>query len=80
MHIRDYGTGAAAPPESLGYPVGMRVNHTRERLDRGETVFGCGLQAYRSAEVPRAFAAAGFDYVFIDMEHGAFDMETCPIA
>ncbi|MBZ5582328.1 MAG: aldolase [Acidobacteriia bacterium] len=54
----------------------MRVNHTRERLDRGETVFGCGLQAYRSAEVPRAFAAAGFDYVFIDMEHGAFDLET----
>ncbi len=54
----------------------MRVNHTRERLDRGETVFGCGLQSYRSAEVPRAFAAAGFDYVFIDMEHGAFDLET----
>jgi 2-keto-3-deoxy-L-rhamnonate aldolase RhmA len=54
----------------------MRVNQTRERLSKGETVFGCGLQAYRSAEVPRAFAAAGFDYVFIDMEHGAFDLET----
>jgi 2-dehydro-3-deoxyglucarate aldolase/4-hydroxy-2-oxoheptanedioate aldolase len=54
----------------------MRVNHTRERLAKGETVFGCGLQSYRSAEIPRAFAAAGFDYVFIDMEHGAFDLET----
>ena len=54
----------------------MRVNLTRERLDKGETVFGCGLQVYRSPEICRAFAAAGFDYVFIDMEHGTFDLET----
>ena len=54
----------------------MRVNQTRERLARGETVYGCGLQVYRSPEIPRAFAAAGFDYVFIDMEHGSFDLET----
>jgi 2-keto-3-deoxy-L-rhamnonate aldolase RhmA len=54
----------------------MLINHTRERLARGETVFGCGLQVYRSAEIPRVFAAAGFDYVFIDMEHGAYDLET----
>src|SRR5215472_9521034 len=54
----------------------MQVNQTRERLSRGETVFGCGLQCYRSAEIPRAFAAAGFDYVFIDMEHGSYDLET----
>ena len=48
----------------------MRINTTRERLQRGETVYGCGLQVYRAPEIPRAFAAAGFDYVFIDMEHG----------
>ena len=54
----------------------MRVNQTRERLSRGETVFGCGLQVYRSPEIPRAFAAAGFDYVFIDMEHGSYNLET----
>ncbi len=54
----------------------MRVNQTRERLARGETVFGCGLQVYRSAEIPRTFASAGFDYVFIDMEHGSYDLET----
>src|ERR1051326_385441 len=54
----------------------MRVNQTRERLAKGETVFGCGLQCYRSAEIPRAFATAGFDYVFIDMEHGSYDLET----
>jgi len=54
----------------------MRVNSTREKLSRGETVIGCGLQCYRSPEIARTFAAAGFDYVFIDMEHGSYDLET----
>ncbi len=54
----------------------MRTNHTLERLRRGQTVFGCALQCYRSAEVPKALAAAGFDYLFIDLEHGGFDLET----
>jgi 2-keto-3-deoxy-L-rhamnonate aldolase RhmA len=54
----------------------MRTNTTRERLAKGDTVYGCGLQVYRAPEIPRAFAAAGFDYVFIDMEHGSFNLET----
>jgi 2-keto-3-deoxy-L-rhamnonate aldolase RhmA len=54
----------------------MKINTTKERLQRGETVYGCGLQVYRAPEIPRAFAAAGFDYVFIDMEHGSFNLET----
>jgi len=54
----------------------MRVNTTRERLAKGEVVYGCGLQVYRSPEIARAFAAAGFDYVFIDLEHGSFNLET----
>jgi len=54
----------------------MQINQTREKLSQGGTALGCGVQAYRSAEIPRTFAAAGFDYAFIDMEHGAFDLET----
>ena len=54
----------------------MRINTTKERLQKGETVYGCGLQVYRAPEIPRAFAAAGFDYVFIDAEHGSFNLET----
>src|ERR1035441_3759320 len=49
----------------------MRSNTTRERLAKGEVVYGCGLQVYRAPEIPRAFAAAGFDYVFIDLERGS---------
>jgi 4-hydroxy-2-oxoheptanedioate aldolase len=54
----------------------MRINQTRERLSKGETVLGTSLQVYRSQEIPRTFAAAGFDYLYIDMEHGAFNLET----
>jgi len=54
----------------------MRTNTTRERLAKGETVYGCGLQVYRAPEIVRCFATAGFDYVFIDQEHGSFNLET----
>lgn len=53
----------------------MRSNHTLEKLRRGETVFGCAIQCYRSSAVVKTLAAAGFDYVFIDLEHGGFDAE-----
>jgi len=54
----------------------MRINLTRERLAKGETVYGCGLQVYRAPEIVRCFAVAGFDYVFIDQEHGSYNLET----
>jgi 2-keto-3-deoxy-L-rhamnonate aldolase RhmA len=54
----------------------MRTNYTKDKLRRGETVFGCALQHLRSAEVARIFGAAGFDYIFIDGEHTSFDLET----
>jgi 2-dehydro-3-deoxyglucarate aldolase/4-hydroxy-2-oxoheptanedioate aldolase len=54
----------------------MRPNHTLARLREGRAVFGSSMQMYRSAEIPRLFAAAGFDYFFVDMEHGGFNPET----
>ncbi len=54
----------------------MKINRTKQKLLNGEVAFGCAIQQYGSIEVPRAFAAAGFDYAFIDMEHGTFDLES----
>jgi 2-dehydro-3-deoxyglucarate aldolase/4-hydroxy-2-oxoheptanedioate aldolase len=54
----------------------MRVNRTLSRLRLGQTVFGCAQQFYRSTEIPRVLAAAGFDFIFIDAEHSGFDIET----
>jgi 2-keto-3-deoxy-L-rhamnonate aldolase RhmA len=54
----------------------MKVNRTKLRLQDNEIVIGCALQQYRSTEIPRMLAAVGFDYLFIDTEHGGFSMET----
>jgi len=54
----------------------MRPNLTKDRLAQNKVVLGCIMQQYRSAEIPRLFAAAGFDFLFIDTEHGGFDLET----
>ena len=54
----------------------MRENHALARLRCGETVFGSSQQYYRIAEIPRVMAAAGFDFFFVDAEHGGFGLET----
>ncbi len=51
-------------------------NIVREKLAAGKTVYGTMMQELRSPAVPILFANAGYDFVFIDMEHGAHDMET----
>lgn len=54
----------------------MRVNHARQRLRAGESVVGCAVHCYRESEIARVLGAAGFDYFFLDLEHGAFNLET----
>lgn len=54
----------------------MRINQTKKRLQQGEVVFGCAIQQFGVPEIARLLAAAGFDFVFIDAEHGPFDLET----
>jgi 2-keto-3-deoxy-L-rhamnonate aldolase RhmA len=54
----------------------MKINNTKHRLQNGEIVLGCSMQQYGSPEIPRVFATAGFDFCFIDGEHGAFGLET----
>jgi 2-keto-3-deoxy-L-rhamnonate aldolase RhmA len=54
----------------------MKINLTKVRLAENEVVFGIALQQYRSTEIPRLLAAVGFDYLFIDSEHGGFSLET----
>ena len=56
--------------------IKMRKNWTKERLRNGGVVKGLALQQLRSAEIPRLLAATGFDYLFVDMEHGGFNLET----
>lgn len=54
----------------------MRINQVRRALKAGQLQLGLNFGTLRSAELPRALAAAGFHWAFIDTEHGNFDLET----
>lgn len=54
----------------------MKENTTLARLRGGATTYGCAIQLYPAVEIPRLLAAAGFDWFFVDAEHGAFNPET----
>jgi 2-keto-3-deoxy-L-rhamnonate aldolase RhmA len=54
----------------------MRINHVKKALAAGEIQLGTGFGQLRSPEIPRMLVAAGFQWAFLDTEHGGFDLET----
>jgi len=54
----------------------MKPNTVKQALRAGRLQLGCGFWQFRSPDALRVLAAAGFDWTFIDTEHGNFDLET----
>ena len=54
----------------------LQTNQVKQALGAGKLQLGVALWQLRSAEIARLYAAAGFDWIFLDTEHGGFDMET----
>jgi 2-keto-3-deoxy-L-rhamnonate aldolase RhmA len=54
----------------------MITNRVKKALAEGRTQIGTGYGQIRTPEAVRILAAAGFDWIFIDTEHGAFSQET----
>lgn len=54
----------------------MRPNLVKQALRAGRVQIGCAFGQFRSPEVARILKAAGFDWAFLDTEHGNFDLET----
>jgi len=54
----------------------MQINTVKRALKEGRMQLGTNFGQLRSSEIPRLLAAAGFDWAFIDTEHGNFDLET----
>jgi 2-keto-3-deoxy-L-rhamnonate aldolase RhmA len=54
----------------------MKINTVKRALAEGKLQVGTSIAQFRSPEVLRIYAAAGFQWVFIDGEHGGFDIET----
>lgn len=54
----------------------MIINKVKRALKEGKLQVGTSVAQLRSPEVLRIYAAAGFQWVFIDGEHGGLDLET----
>ena len=50
-------------------------NPARERLAKGELALGIGLRQARTVDVAALMATCGFDWLFIDLEHGTMPLD-----
>jgi 2-keto-3-deoxy-L-rhamnonate aldolase RhmA len=51
-------------------------NVAKEKLEAGEVVLGAGVRNARTVDIAKAMKTAGFDWLFIDMEHSTIDADT----
>jgi 4-hydroxy-2-oxoheptanedioate aldolase len=51
-------------------------NHLKDKLKRGEVAASMIVRLTRSAEIVRLAATAGFDSLYVDLEHASFSLET----
>ncbi len=56
-------------------PNAIFPNATLHRLRGGDVALGFGVHHLRTAATPMLAKAAGYDWLFIDMEHGAFSVQ-----
>jgi 2-keto-3-deoxy-L-rhamnonate aldolase RhmA len=52
------------------------VNPAKELLSKGGIAIGIGVRAVRGVEIAKMMKTAGFDWLFIDLEHGPTSVET----
>lgn len=56
-------------------PAPLLPNHAKEKLARGETVYSMTVRLVRTVDIASIAYTAGFDSVYIDMEHSSFPLE-----
>ena len=54
----------------------MAINLVKKALAEGKVQYGTNFGQFRSQDVVKIFAQAGFHWAFIDCEHGGFGIET----
>jgi 4-hydroxy-2-oxoheptanedioate aldolase len=51
-------------------------NPARERLAKGELSLGIGLRQARTVDIAAVMASCGYDWLFLDLEHGSMPLDT----
>lgn len=52
------------------------ANRAKDKLAAGELALGLGLRLARTPEIAKLAAVCGYDWLFVDMEHGPFSVDT----
>jgi 2-keto-3-deoxy-L-rhamnonate aldolase RhmA len=52
-------------------------NNVKEKLQRDEVVASMTVRLVRGIEIARIARTAGFDSLYVDLEHSSFSLETC---
>jgi 2-keto-3-deoxy-L-rhamnonate aldolase RhmA len=50
-------------------------NYAKDRLEAGELALGVGLRQARTVDIGRIMKTAGYDFLFIDMEHNSMSID-----
>ncbi|HEX5432405.1 MAG TPA: aldolase/citrate lyase family protein [Bryobacteraceae bacterium] len=54
----------------------MHINRVKKALKEGKLQVGCSFAQLRSPEAATILGKAGFNWTYLDSEHGGFDLET----
>src|SRR6267154_6086800 len=61
--------------------MAIAINTAKARLKRNQLAIGIGVRLVRNVDIIKVMKAAGFDWLFLDLEHGAMSIETaCEIS
>lgn len=59
-----------------GPTMALISNPARTRLTSGQLAIGIGLRQARTVDIAPAMKQAGYDWLFLDLEHGALGLDT----
>jgi 4-hydroxy-2-oxoheptanedioate aldolase len=61
--------------------MAIATNAAKARLKRNQLAIGIGVRLVRNVDIIKVMKAAGFDWLFLDLEHGGMSIETaCEIS
>src|SRR5918996_6321972 len=61
--------------------MAQAINAAKARLRKGELAIGIGVRLVRNVDIIKVMKAAGFDWLFLDLEHGSMSIENaCEIS
>ena len=61
--------------------MAFALNAAKAKLRKNELAIGIGVRLVRNVDIVKVMKAAGFDWLFLDLEHGSLSIETaCEIS